>query len=152
MRIEIVGPPRYQGLDLVKSREWQYWHHLFNARQLMLAAQIRSCSALDMPFALGQVLNVNARLTRWNPSPGPGRAGATSTVFYNQALNTVFNYGCRASAAITSFLPTISGFRLGAFPIFRPWEDDGPSRPEVLRGATRRPYPGQGVGRGRKFS
>jgi hypothetical protein len=40
----------------------------------------------------------------------------------------------------------------GAFPIFRPWEDDGPSRPEVLRGATRRPYPGQGIGRGRKFS
>ena len=105
MRIEVGGPPRYQGLDLVKSRGWQYWHHLFNARQLMLAAQIRSRSASDMPFALGQVLNVNARLTRWNPSPGPGRAGATSTVFDNQALNTVFNYGCRASAAIASFFP-----------------------------------------------
>lgn len=104
-RIEVGGPPRYQGLDLIRSRGWTHWHHLFNPRQLLLGALIRSSCTPDMPFVLGQVLNVNARLTRWNPAPGPGRAGATSTVFDNQALNTIYNYGCRASAAITSFLP-----------------------------------------------
>lgn len=106
MRIEIGGAPRYQGLDLIKSRGWRYWHHLFTPRQLILAALIRACSAPDMSFSLGQILNVNARLTRWNPSPGPGRAGATSTVFDNQALNTLFNYACRATAAISSFFPS----------------------------------------------
>jgi len=105
MRIEVGGPPRYQGLDLIRSRGWTHWHHLFNLRQLLLAGLIRGSNSQDMPFALGQVLNVNARLTRWNPAPGPGRVGATSTVFDNQALNTIYNYGCRASAAITSFLP-----------------------------------------------
>lgn len=105
MRIEVGGPPRYQGLDLVRGRGWTHWHHLFNPRQLLLASLIRQSDTKDMPFVLGQVLNVNARLTRWNPAPGPGRAGATSTVFDNQALNTIYNYGCRAFAAITSFLP-----------------------------------------------
>ncbi len=105
MQIEVGGPPRYQGLDLIRARGWTHWHHLFNPRQLLIAGLIRGSSAKDMPFVLGQVLNVNARLTRWNPAPGPGRAGATSTVFDNQALNTLYNYGCRASAAITSFLP-----------------------------------------------
>jgi len=91
MRIEVGGPPRYQGLDLIRSRGWTHWHHLFNLRQLLLAGLIRGSNSQDMPFALGQVLNVNARLTRWNPAPGPGRVGATSTVFDNQALNTIYN-------------------------------------------------------------
>ena len=101
MRIE----PGEKTYEPIRTRGWTYWHHLFNPRQLYIAGLIRSSEAGDMPFILGQVLNVNARLTRWNPAPGPGRAGATSTVFDNQALNTLYNYGCRASAAITSFLP-----------------------------------------------
>jgi putative DNA methylase len=101
MRIE----PGSKTDEPIRTRGWTYWHHLFNPRQLLMAGLIRKSNTQDMPFVLGQVLNVNARLTRWNPAPGPGRAGATSTVFDNQALNTLYNYGCRASAAITSFLP-----------------------------------------------
>jgi putative DNA methylase len=101
MRIE----PGEKTIEPIRTRGWTHWHHLFNPRQLLLAGLIRRSNTQDMPFALGQILNVNARLTRWNPAPGPGRAGATSTVFDNQALNTIYNYGCRASAAITSFLP-----------------------------------------------
>jgi putative DNA methylase len=97
--------PGEKTAEPIRTRGWTYWHHLFNARQLLLGGLIRSDASKDMPFVLGQVLNVNARLTRWNPAPGPGRAGATSTVFDNQALNTLYNYGCRASAALTSFLP-----------------------------------------------
>ena len=104
MRIEVGGPPRYQGLDLIRARGWTHWHHLFNPRQLLLGALIRRGRWLDMPFSLGQALNVNCRLSRWNPAPGPGRAGKTSSVFDNQALNTLFNYGCRGLAAITPLL------------------------------------------------
>jgi putative DNA methylase len=102
MRIE----PGDKTDEPIRTRGWTYWHHLFNPRQILIACLIRQSEVRDMPYILGQVLNVNARLTRWNPAPGPGRAGATSTVFDNQALNTLFNYGCRASAAITSFLPS----------------------------------------------
>ena len=36
MRIEVGGPPRYQGLDLIRARGWTHWHHLFNPRQLLV--------------------------------------------------------------------------------------------------------------------
>ncbi|MGD0014892.1 MAG: anti-phage-associated DUF1156 domain-containing protein, partial [Bryobacteraceae bacterium] len=89
----------------IRTRGWTHWHHLFNPRQLLLAALIRkSGSVLDL-FALGQIINVNSRCSRWNPAPGPGRAGLVCPVFDNQALNTLLNFGCRATASITSFLP-----------------------------------------------
>jgi putative DNA methylase len=89
---------------LYRERGWTHWHHLFNPRQLLILALIRQGRSHDMPFALGQVLNVNSRLSRWNPAPGPGRAGKTSSVFDNQALNTLFNYGCRALKTISPLL------------------------------------------------
>jgi putative DNA methylase len=93
MRIEVGGPPRYQGLDLVKARGWTYWHHLFNPRQLFLAAQLNGMSNALPKLGLTQVLNCNSRLSRWNNSGGGG--GIVKGVFDNQALNTLFNYGCR---------------------------------------------------------
>lgn len=91
----------------IRTRGWTYWHQLFNPRQLLLAAQVRERAGVDgrLAFALTQLLNVNSRCCRWNPAPGPGRAGLVSTVFDNQALNVLLNYGCRSTAAITSFLP-----------------------------------------------
>jgi putative DNA methylase len=38
MRIEVGGPPRYQGLDVVRARGWTHWHHLFTPRQLLVGA------------------------------------------------------------------------------------------------------------------
>ena len=93
MRIEIGGPPRYQGLDLLRARGWTHWSHLFNARQLLVNVLLnsRSDAILKLPFA--NVLQHNARLSMWDTSGG-GRA-AVKGVFYNQALNTLYNYGAR---------------------------------------------------------
>ncbi len=44
MRIEVGGPPRYQGLDLIRARGWTYWHHLFNPRQLLVAGLVNKYS------------------------------------------------------------------------------------------------------------
>ena len=38
MRIEPGGPPRYQGLSLIRTRGWTHWHHLFNPAQLLSCA------------------------------------------------------------------------------------------------------------------
>lgn len=100
MRIE----PGDKNSEPIWERGWTYWHHLFNPRQLMFGALLLQTDCVDTPFVLGQVLNVSSRCTRWRDYPGPGRAGATATVFDNQALNTLYNYGCRATASITSFL------------------------------------------------
>jgi len=105
MRIE----PGDKTVEPIRTRGWTYWNHLFNPRQLLLASlvgeEMRNNGKLS--FALTQLLNVNSRCCRWNPAPGPGRAGLVSTVFDNQALNTLFNYGCRSTASITSFFPAI---------------------------------------------
>jgi len=50
---------------------------------------------VHIKFGLTQVLNCNSRLSRWNNSGGGG--GIVKGVFDNQALNTLFNYGCRGS-------------------------------------------------------
>ena len=44
MRIEVGGPPRYQGRGLVRTRGWTYWQNLFNARQLLLGGLINRYS------------------------------------------------------------------------------------------------------------
>lgn len=79
----------------IRTRGWTHWHHLFNPRQLLTAALVNAEQSAASKFALTQVLNLNARLSRFDNSEGG--AAATKGVFDNQALNTLFNYGCRGS-------------------------------------------------------
>ena len=95
MRIEVGGPPRYQGRDLVRARGWTHWQHLFNPRQLLLGASMNSHSGARMKFGLTQVLNCNSRISPWHKGDGGG--GSVREAFTNQALNTLFSYGCRGS-------------------------------------------------------
>ena len=95
MQVEVGGPPRYQGRDLVRSRGWIYWHHLFNPRQLLLGGLINRFSEARLKYGLTQVLNRNCRISPWSNSDGGG--GSVKAVFSNQALSTLFNYGCRGS-------------------------------------------------------
>ncbi|WP_295383960.1 hypothetical protein [uncultured Thiodictyon sp.] len=95
MRIEVGGPPRFQGLDLVKSRGWTHWQHVFNSRQLMLAGLVNALGDVREKFGLAQLLNYNSRLCQWHNGGGGG--GLVTGTFYNQALNTFYNYGCRGS-------------------------------------------------------
>ena len=91
MRIEVGGPPRYQGQDLIRARGWMYWHQLFNPRQLLSAALVNMGSGAMLKFGLGRLLNANSRLSRWDTVSGGG--GCVQGVFDNQALNTLFIYG-----------------------------------------------------------
>lgn len=88
---------------LYRERGWTHWHHLFNPRQLLLASLINQYSSAELKYAFTQVLNNNARLSRWNSRSGVGQ---TASVFDNQALNTLYNYGCRGSAFLDGFLTT----------------------------------------------
>ena len=96
MRIEVGGPPRYQGLDFIKARGWTHWNHVFNPRQLlmlgltkreMLSAKLGGESWVFFTKSI----DWNSRISRWNP-----RWEKTENVFYNQALNTLYNYGTRS--------------------------------------------------------
>ena len=92
MQIEIGGAPRYQGRDLVRSRGWTHWQNVFNPRQVLLGGVINRHSSAPLKFGLTKVLNKNCRLSHWHSG-----AAKVEDTFYNQALNTLFNYGCRGS-------------------------------------------------------
>jgi putative DNA methylase len=86
----------------IRERGWTYWHHLFNARQLLIAGivnqKVDSCNS----YGFTQLINWNSRLSRWNIKSGGG--GSVQDTFYNQALNTLLNYGCRSSSLALSQL------------------------------------------------
>jgi putative DNA methylase len=90
---EMVIEPGMKTDEPIRTRGWTYWHHLFNPRQLLVAALTNMHNSEVCKFALTRMLNKNSRLSRWDQNVGGG--GATQGVFDNQALNTLYNYGVR---------------------------------------------------------
>ena len=98
----------------IRTRGWTYWHHLFNARQLLMFTLLRlkaknlgHLSSYYIQLAKG--LDRSTKLCRWTPgSPAtPGvaiTAEKVSQVFDNQALNTFYNYGCRSTFEMLGYL------------------------------------------------
>ena len=78
----------------IRTRGWTHWHHLFNPRQLLLAALINANSPAPLKFGMTRVLNQSCRLSRWDNALGSDKVQG---VFDNQALNTLYNFGCRGS-------------------------------------------------------
>lgn len=118
MRIE----PGEKTDEPIRTRGWTHWHHLFPPRHLMLLGLIRkygsNANGLTM---LSRILNYSGKLCIWSTSKagsskagGGGRTGGGSdnpvNVFYNQALNTLFNYGVRGA------LPLLEMFDLKITP------------------------------------
>ncbi len=76
----------------IRTRGWTYWHHLFTPRQLLVHGLLmeRVHSGVDL-IRVGNVCDFNSRLTRY-----PSTRETINNTFSNQALNTVYNYPCRA--------------------------------------------------------
>lgn len=76
--------------ELIRTRGWSHWHHLFNARQLLLLSRyFQHRSPEDYVFN-AKSLDWNSRIANWM-----NHWEKTNNVFYNQALNTFYNYGIR---------------------------------------------------------
>lgn len=82
----------------IRTRGWTHWHHMFTPRHLLLNAILRETFAgrneAYFNILLCRILNVESKMSRWSPAIGHDLA---LDVFYNMALNTFYNYGCRAS-------------------------------------------------------
>lgn len=84
----------------IRTRGWSYWHHLFSARQLLVAAIVRNeinklqddlkCS---LYVSLAKMMDWSSKLCRYGT--GAARESITQT-FYNQAFNTNYSYGVRS--------------------------------------------------------
>jgi putative DNA methylase len=109
MRIE----PGDKTDEPIRTRGWTHWHHLFNARQLLVAGLVNRFAGVRLKLSLAQILNSSSRLTRWSLGDGDGRTGGVKGTFDNQALNTLFNYGARGSR----FALDLVNLRLKAYPL-----------------------------------
>ena len=80
----------------IRTRGWTYWHHLFNPRQLLIIglfsqlSEQYECPEANLLLLVGKLANFNSRLSRWVPV-----SSQVKDVFSNQALNSLYNYGCR---------------------------------------------------------
>lgn len=102
----------------IRERGWKFWHQAFMPRHLVMNAILRSHFVkgfeAESSLVLCRSLNVQSKMSRWSPAAAHELA---LDVFYNQALNTFYNYGCRA---------TVSALRdFSAFSIARSCELSG---------------------------
>ena len=86
---------------LKRERGWQYWHQLFNPRQLLInglfskisqeMAENRMEQVIGL-LGINKILDRSSKLCVWHNG---GHVENSQNTFMNQALNTLFNYGCR---------------------------------------------------------
>ncbi len=102
---EIV--PGAETTRLQRERGWIHWHHLFTPRQLLVHGLYNRVTAShllpDSPesmvclLGIGRCADWNCRLCRWDTGIGKELVNQT---FFNQALNTMDNYGCKGLVAM----------------------------------------------------
>ncbi len=90
----------------IRTRGWTHWHHLFTPRQLLvhgLLAEVSARSDLSAEsraaclLGLGRASDWNSKLSRWWTDNAHEKVIQT---FSNQALNTLFTFGCRGMSAL----------------------------------------------------
>lgn len=101
---DTVIEPGDETSRLVRERGWKYWHQLFTPRQLLLNGLVSQTvdklarspeeRALGL-LGLHRCCDYNSKLSRWRRE-----LGYVEQVFYNQALNTLFDFGSRGSASL----------------------------------------------------
>lgn len=89
----------YNTDQVIRERGWKYWHQLYNPRQILMLAKLsEQIMAADTSIekvagilGLNKCADFGSSLCRWNPN-----CDKTEQTFYNQALNTLFNWGVRS--------------------------------------------------------
>ncbi len=85
--------------ELIRTRGWTHWIHLFTPRQLLYHGLINDIARdlaadneqkVSQLLGIGKCINFNSKLCHWNPS-----VDLPLDVFYNQALNPMYIYGER---------------------------------------------------------
>ncbi|MEW6316948.1 MAG: DNA methylase, partial [Pseudomonadota bacterium] len=97
---DMVIEPGDKTDEPIRTRGWTHWHHLYNARQLLLQALMlkhwRASNAAPLGWLnVAKAADFNSKLCRWATAQGGGLGGPKG-VFSNQALNTFYNYATRA--------------------------------------------------------
>lgn len=99
----------YNTEQVVRERGWQYWHQLFNPRQLLtnslfIEKTLELAKSKDEVIigllGVNKIIDRNSKLCRWHVMDKQEKGEDT---FYNQALNTLYNYTTRS---LSTLFPT----------------------------------------------
>jgi adenine-specific DNA methylase len=86
--------------ELMRTRGWNYWHQLFNPRQLLVLGLLMekisekatsTKETVACMLAVNRCADWNSKLCRWENDDHH----TNKQTFYNQAFNTLFNYSFR---------------------------------------------------------
>ena len=95
----------------IRTRGWTHWHHLFNPRQLFVNSLIRRHSFTASSCILStRSFDYASRLCRWD-SGHPGSSAQAVSTFTNQALNTLYAYGCKSGYHTVELTKSLKNFR-----------------------------------------
>ena len=93
--------PGYNTEQPIRERGWTHWHHLFNARALLLQALKAGADKGCVQYLrLARDADRLSRLCRFNFNPQPSQGPKIEQVFSDQALNPLFNYGTYSSIGL----------------------------------------------------
>lgn len=96
--------PGYNTEQPIRERGWTHWHHLFNARQLLVHRLFLGESSDSANVALvPRGIDYCSRLCRWDAGH-PGSSPQAMGTFTNQALNTLYNYGVKSAYHLCSLV------------------------------------------------
>jgi len=94
--------PGHKTDELIRTRGWTHWHHLFNARQLMFLRILRKNCLVDSEAAATTLFF--AKVLDWCNKGCHWHTGweKPENLFYNQAFDTFWNYGTRSAYFLLS--------------------------------------------------
>lgn len=87
---------------LFRERGWTHWHHLFNARQILILKSLKE-ECLSSSQAAAMTLFFT-KVTDWSNKGCHWHTGweKPENLFYNQAFDTFWNYGARSAYFLLS--------------------------------------------------
>lgn len=92
----------YNTDQVIRERGWEYWHQLFNPRQLLSHSLVlkeiietsnNKHQSISCLLGLNKWLDWNSKLSIWNVGAG---VETSMNTYLNQSLNTLFNYGIKS--------------------------------------------------------
>jgi putative DNA methylase len=97
--------------ELIRTRGWSHWHHLFLPRHLLtlgligkLSESLNELNSLAMFIWIAKATECYSRIMSWN-----GARDGTSHVFTDQALNTFYSIGSKSFQSV-KIIPFINTF------------------------------------------
>ncbi|AVE40848.1 DUF1156 domain-containing protein [Providencia stuartii] len=91
----------------IRERGWTHWHHLYSPRQILMLALVheeikkQQSNSAELEIFFSRLLDWSTKLCRYGT--GASRESIAQT-FYNQALNTFYNYGVRPFSFASTYL------------------------------------------------